>query len=202
MEAKKQIPRKLLFKFISLSLIGAFAFMIPLKYGESANTFIGILTDWVKSLLGFCMNELILGLVTFSAVGSMVDYILTKAGKAHEGKLHTILKTNIIYLITKILALAIVIMCYFGIGPVQITSDDVGGTMIGLGKSLIALAISFSYLLPFLTEAGLMEFIGEITKPFVRPLFKVPSDASLDLIASWLGAANAAVLLSAEKYHQ
>ena len=45
-----------------------------------------------------------------------------------------------------------------------------------------------------------MEFLGVITKKIVRPLFKVPGRASVDLITSWFGASNAAVILSREQY--
>ena len=39
-----------------------------------------------------------------------------------------------------------------------------------------------------------------IAKPVVRPLFHVPGRASVDLIASWFGASNAAVILTREQY--
>ncbi|MEG1191399.1 MAG: nucleoside recognition domain-containing protein [Oscillospiraceae bacterium] len=200
MEERQRIPPKQLIKFLLVSLIGVLAFMLPFTYEGSINTTVGVLTIWVKKLLSGAMDEIIFGLVAVSAIGSLIDYILTKTGKPPKGRFHTIFNTTIVYVITKLLALAIVVMCYFGIGPQIIISSDVGGTMIDLGKTLVALAFALSYLLPFLTEGGLMEFGGEITRPFVRPMFKVPSDASIDLIASWLGASNAAVILSAEKY--
>lgn len=39
-----------------------------------------------------------------------------------------------------------------------------------------------------------------ICKPVVRILFKVPGRASIDLVASWFGASNAAVILTREQY--
>ena len=45
-----------------------------------------------------------------------------------------------------------------------------------------------------------MEFLGVIMRPVVRPLFNVPGRASVDLIASWFGASNAAVILTREQY--
>lgn len=77
----------------------------------------------------------------------------------------------------------------------------VGGSMLSLGSTLIALAISLSFALPFLTDAGLMEFPGIILKPVVRPLFRVPGRASLDLVASWLASSNTAVLITGSQYH-
>lgn len=41
--------------------------------------------------------------------------------------------------------------------------------------------------------------MGALLKPIVRPLFHVPGRASIDLIASWFGASNAAVILTREQ---
>lgn len=57
-----------------------------------------------------------------------------------------------------------------------------------------------SFIMPFLTDCGIMEFLGVLARPVVRPLFHVPGRASVDLIASWFGASNAAVILTREQY--
>ncbi len=189
-------------KFLLISIMGLGAFLLPLNVDGGYITVISILTEWAEKLLSGIMDEAILVLLTVSAIGSLVDYIFTKTGRSIEGVFHKLFGTSIVYLITKLLALVITVLFYCGVGPEFIIGADVSGIMIGLGKTLIALALAFSFLLPFLTEGGLMEFFGEITRPFVRPMFMVPSNASLDLIASWLGASNAAVLLSAEKYYK
>ena len=41
--------------------------------------------------------------------------------------------------------------------------------------------------------------MGVLLKPIVRPLFHVPGRASIDLIASWFGASNTAVILTREQ---
>ena len=72
--------------------------------------------------------------------------------------------------------------------------------MIDLCNTLLCIVLGFSFLLPFLTDCGIMEFLGVIMRPVVRPLFNVPGRASIDLIASWFGASNAAVILTREQY--
>ncbi|NLL70482.1 MAG: hypothetical protein GX238_05050 [Epulopiscium sp.] len=71
---------------------------------------------------------------------------------------------------------------------------------MGLATTLVVIAFSLSYILPFLTDCGIMEFVGILTKPVVRFLFTLPGRASIDLIASWLGASNAAVILTKGQY--
>ena len=201
-DGKTRIPPKMLCKFLVASLIGLVAFIVPVYYHGELNTVVGIITSVVQEFLSVVMDELILILVLVSTLCSLVDTFVTQIGRTMPKWFHSIFKTTPVYLVTKVVASVFVVFCYTGVGPSFIVDPDVGGTMVGLSKTLIALALALSYLLPFLTEAGLMEFVGEITRPVVRPLFKVPSDASLDLIASWMGAANAAVILSAQKYHK
>ena len=98
------------------------------------------------------------------------------------------------------LGAVVVCMVTFGFGPEFITTIDTDGTMVDLCCTLVCIVLSFSFLLPFLTDCGIMEFMGVILKPVVRPLFRVPGRASVDLIASWFGASNAAVILTREQY--
>ena len=91
-------------------------------------------------------------------------------------------------------------MVLFQTGPAVVISPDTGGTIIDLCGTLFCILIAFSFILPFLTDCGIMEFLGVIARPVVRPLFHVPGRASVDLIASWFGAANAAVILTREQY--
>lgn len=124
--------------------------------------------------------------------------------KSHvTGKNHYLSRafsTTPLYLVSKIIGAVFTVMVVFNFGPEQIISADTGATMVDLCGTLFAIVISFSFIMPFLTDCGIMEFLGVILKPVVRPLFRVPGRASVDLIASWFGASNAAVILTREQY--
>lgn len=189
-------------KFILTSLIGVLAFMIPIPLFGEINIPVEILTTLFSKLTSPIINILIL-LITLSSTLLSVYVAYNKfRNKKINLKIKKIFEVNYVYLITKIIASVILLMIYFGYGSEIIIGGKTGMRMLELSHSLVAIAISMSFLLPFLTDTGSMEFIGVIAKPIVRPLFKVPADASLDLIASWLGASSAAVILSAEKYRK
>lgn len=87
-------------------------------------------------------------------------------------------------------------MVVFGFGPEMVTSVDTGATIIDLCGTLFCIVVSFEKLiLPFLTDCGIMEFLGVLLRPVVRPLFRVPGRASVDLMASLVWRFNAAVML-------
>lgn len=190
----KGISKRVLIKFLIIAVIGLGAFLVPIQYNGSTNIVVGVFTSLVERVLSPFIDELILVLLAISVIGSGVDYVLGKMGRVLEGRWHELFKITGVYLITKVFALVMASCFYLGKGP------DITGEMVALAKTLVALALSLSYLLPFLTDGGLMEFVGELAKPFVQPLFRVPSDAALDLLASWMGASSAAVILSSDKY--
>lgn len=200
METEYQIRGRSLAKFLAAALVGVTAFLLPIQYQGSMNTVVGALTDLIETFLGTWLDKLLLVMVVASAAGSIADKIQTTRKQPLPARLHELFEVSWLGLAAKLAALVFGVMCYFQVGPDFIIGPDVGQNVIPMMRTVLALAIGMSFLLPFLTESGLMEFAGELTRSFVRPLFKVPSDASLDLIASWMGAANAAVILSAEKY--
>ena len=197
---KTIVNKKNLLKFILGSAFGVFMFMIPIPQGDAFTTPLDYLKGFVSSLLGGSLTYILLILMIVSAVLSTYDYFCKPAWIRNNHYLKKGFSTTPFYLVSKILGAVVAAMVVLGFGPEFITSIDTGATMVDLGKTLICIVISFSFILPFLTDCGVMEFLGVITRPVVRPLFRVPGRASVDLIASWFGASNAAVILTREQY--
>lgn len=200
MEAKETLPTGLVIKFLLLSLVGTVSFLIPLQWGDESGTLVSLLTTFVGRWLDPVMDFLVIVIIAFSAFGSLYDRLAAKHGWPIPPDLHQRLNTGTVYIISKFVTLAFTVMCTFEVGSKELNAT--AQSMVDLGDTLVSLAVALSFLLVFLTDSGLMEFIAELTKPFVRPLFKVPSDASLDLLASWLGASDAAVILTQQKYRK
>lgn len=55
--------------------------------------------------------------------------------------------------------------------------------------------------LPLLTKYGLLELIGTLLEPIMRPFLKLPGKAAVDTIASVVGAAVVGIFLTSELYH-
>ena len=169
MENTLQINRKYLIKFLLTSAFGIFMFLIPVSVQDSSNTVVGMLSDWLKRIGAPVFPALITGLLTFSTVMSALDHCLD-AFHAYPA-LHRRFTVKTYELVTKAAGSVIAWMTLLGMGPQMILSENTGVMMMGLGATLVAIAISLSYILPFLTNTGIMEFIGVLTQPVVRPLF-------------------------------
>jgi len=92
---------------------------------------------------------------------------------------------------------------FFQIGPEVIWSDSTGHIVLyDLATKLVAIFIFASFLLPLLTEYGLMELVGTLLSRAFRRLFLLPGRSCIDALASWLSAAPVGVLITIQQYQQ
>ena len=197
---KKFTNSKNLLKFILGSAFGVMMFLVPIPQGDSFTTLLDYLKGFTKTLFGSSLPYVLLTIVVVAAVLSVYDYFCKPDWIRKNHYLSKAFSTTPFYLVSKVIGAVVCCMVVLGFGPEFITSIDTGATMTDLCCTLICIVISFSFMLPFLTDCGIMEFLGVIARPVVKPLFGVPGRASVDLIASWFGASNAAVILTREQY--
>lgn len=197
---EKNLNQKNLLKFIFGSLLGIVMFLVPIPQDGSFTTLLDFVKNFLKELFGGSLPYILLVIVVVSAVLSLYDYICKPDWIRKNHYLKKAFSSTPLYLISKIIGAIVAVMVVLGIGSEVVISVDTGATMIDLCCTLLCIVIGFSFFLPFLTDCGIMEFLGVILKPVVRPLFRVPGRASIDLIASWFGASNAAVILTREQY--
>lgn len=196
----KCVNTKNLLKFILGSAFGVLMFLVPIPYNDSFTTLLEFCKNFLKSLFGGSLVYILCVLVIIGGGMSVYDYFCKPEWIRKNHYLSKAFSTTPLYLVSKVLGAIVALMVVFGFGPEFITSVDTGATMVDLACTLVCIVLSFSFMLPFLTDCGVMEFLGVLLKPVVRPLFKVPGRASVDLIASWFGASNAAVILTREQY--
>ena len=200
MNQSTYVTPKNLAKFLLGSAFGILVFLVPIPQGESFTTLLDFLKTAIKDFMGVSMNYIIVAILVFSAVMSIVDLVAKPDFIRKNPYMMKAFHTTPFYLGSKILGAVFACMIVFGFGPEAVTSADTGVTMPDLCNTLLCIVVAFSFILPFLTDCGIMEFLGVLLRPVVRPLFHVPGRASVDLIASWFGASNAAVILTREQY--
>ncbi len=188
-------------KFLAGALFGMGMFLFPVGGGEGFSTPVGLLTEWLEKIITANVPWFLYVLVALSALGALVGRFYLPEFMEQRPWLAGLFKVSWPYLVTRLVALVVVICVGGELGPAWFSGPDVGGSMVGLSQTLVALAFTLSFVLPFLTDTGIMEFTGILLKPLIRPLFHVPGRASVDLIASWLASSNTAVLITAGQYN-
>ena len=197
---ENHVNAKNLLKFILGSAFGIAMFLVPIPQGESFTTLLDYLKNFLKSLFGGSLPYILLVIVVGSAILTVYDYICKPDWIRKNHYLSKAFSTTPLYLVSKVIGAIVIAMVVLGKGPEFILSADTGASMVSLSGTLFCIVLGFSFILPFLTDCGIMEFLGVLLRPVVRPLFHVPGRASVDLIASWFGASNAAVILTREQY--
>lgn len=196
----EKIEKKHIWKFVIASLVGAFLFLVPIPNGTTFTIPLGIVIDWVSALLGDLASLLVLVFITVSCILTIINMIAKPAFIQNNEHMKKLFTPSPIYLVSRFLGLIIVYMVYFGFGPEMITSGATGGSMIGVSATLVSVVACIAFLMPLLTDFGIMEFVGILLRKIVRPLFTVPGRSAVDLMTSWLGASNAAAILTTRQY--
>lgn len=84
-----------------------------------------------------------------------------------------------------------------------ITGDATGGNVIPpVVVGVLGIMIVGAFAMPMLLNYGLMEVIGALLEPLMRPLFKVPGKAALDATTSFVSSSSLGVMITNRLWKQ
>jgi nucleoside recognition membrane protein YjiH len=185
-------------KFILLSAFGTFAFFInfPLpaytvfSYTVTAQSTI-LVTHFVNAVKALLWNgsfKAMPYIVLAIGVYGLADLYIRR-------KKHFATKVSALFSVFKIIGFVLLLFIVFQFGPEIISQpvESLGGKSIGafiLNNILVSICISIpaaSLFLPFLLDYGLVDFVGVLSRPIMRPLFKLPGRAAVIMVSAFLG---------------
>ena len=109
--------------------------------------------------------------------------------------------TDCVLVIFKLLGAVIGIMYVFKIGPKLLFDKDYGPFLFD--KLMLPLSVLIpvgAIALSFLVGYGLLEFIGVLMQPIMRPIFKTPGKSAVDAVASFVGSYSLGLLITNRVY--
>lgn len=188
-------------KFIILSAIGIFLFMIPIPSEEGFTISIAILSGWLQDLLTSQLSLIMMIVIVLTAVFTTIGSVTHGAAYKRSTFFTNLFYTNLFWTLTRIVAAVFAVMVYFGIGPEAVHGPDTGQMLLeDLLHTLFTVFLFAGFFLPLLTNFGLLEFFGSLMTNIMRPLFKLPGRSSIDALASWVGDGTIGVLLTSKQY--
>jgi nucleoside recognition membrane protein YjiH len=189
-------------KFVLPTLVGMSMFLIPIPSGESITIGIGVLSDLLTALLGNAIVPIGVAVLCLSVVASVVARIANPAWMRSEGW-GEIFHVGPFWFGLRVVGAVFGLMTMYEVGPEFIRGGATGGVIL---NDLIPVLLTFFLfalaMLPFLTEFGLMEFIGTIVRKPFRKIFGLPGRSAIDASASWMGAAPLGVLITYQQYER
>lgn len=188
-------------RLLVCSLIGILVFFVSVPYkGESTiifsilyNGFVGLFGDFAYWLLVIIIGANLFCHLYFRWIKKKT--IQNEFAKVYENDniIHTVLYTlGFAYALLYALKVTTNIM-----GPEVIVGASTGDQVfppIVLG--VLGIIIVGAVFMPFLLNYGILEIIGAILEPLMRPLFKVPGKAALDAVASFVSSSSLGVLIT------
>jgi nucleoside recognition membrane protein YjiH len=191
-------------RFLLPSLAGALFFLLPIHYDGAWTILLGVAADTLRGFVGSAMPVLLLVILSTSAILSLAGALSQPFQRVfRRSPVTRAFLVPPFWLALRILGTACAWMIVFEVGPEFIWHKNTGAVaLFSLGGTIVTIFVCASFLLPLLTDFGLMEFIGTLLQPVFRRLFTLPGRAAVDAMASWLSAAAVGVLITISQYEQ
>lgn len=176
---------KAIFKFIVWSFLGSFIFFVPV-------TLNGTTTIPLDHILTAIQNTVPWFGPLFALIVIVIGGILPFYDKSwNRDKVTTALS------LLKLLGIVAGFMAYFRFGPDWLMKEDVLPFLWTKVAIPVAIIVPLgSIFLTFIICYGLMEFIGVLMRPVMRPIWKLPGRAAVDAVTSFVGSFAIAMFLT------
>ncbi|MTI69861.1 MAG: YjiH family protein [Firmicutes bacterium] len=172
-------------KFILFSLIGIFIFFIPIKINDTST----IPLDHIVSGLKVTLPSL-------APIYAIIIIILGSIRPFYK-KTWKESKVDTVFSFLKLLGIIVSLMIYFDFGPAWLFEPDMGPFLFNKLVIPVGLIVPVGAIfLTFLVGYGLLEFIGVLMKPVMKPIFKTPGRSAVDAVASFVGSYSIGLLIT------
>ena len=176
-------------KFVGFSTLGIFLFFVPITIGGSSSIPIDHVVTFFKNSFPGLTRFYAIGLVY---LGALLPFYDKSWNKNTINKVLTVLKWIGVLFAT---------MFLFQSGPPQLMEERMIPFLFTRISYSVAIVIPIgATLLTFIIDYGLLEFLGVLMKPVMRPIWKVPGSASVTAVASFIGSFSVGIFMANKLY--
>ncbi|MBU5485554.1 YjiH family protein [Clostridium sp. MSJ-11] len=178
------------FKLLVYSAIGVFMFFIPITIGKNTTIPIDHIVNIIRKIPYY--NQIYGALIV--TIGGIYPFINKTWNKNTVSKIFSILK---------LIGIVVVYMAIFEIGPKELFEVDMIPFVFGKVVVPVSTIVPIgSVFLAFLVSYGLMEFVGVLMRPVMKPVWKTPGRSAIDAVASFVGSYSLALLITNRVYKE
>lgn len=185
------IKMKNIFKLVFYSFVGAFVFFVPVTINGKSSIMLDHIVSFLKGMPSLLLHVYIMIILVLGAFYPFVNKTWNK----------TI--TSIIMSFFKIIGLILGLMLIFNVGPAWMFQEDMGPFILNALITPVSILVPVGALfLALLVGYGLLEFIGILMQPIMRPLFRTPGRSAIDAVASFVGSYSIGLLVTNRIYNE
>ena len=186
-------------KFALPAILSLILFLLPVSLDGNTTIVVAVIAQFLQESLSPTLPVAILLITLSSAMLSL--YCFWRPVRSEL--LAKLFQTSWPWLILRLLGAAITTLVFFQAGSEIIWGASTGQTMVGqVVPTVMTLFLGVIFLLPLMTEYGIMEFVGVLLSRSFRFLFRLPGRGAIDAMASWLGAAPLGALVTTQQYER
>ncbi len=206
LERPSALPRSTMtrtkLQFILPSLLGMLTFLTPIRWDGDLTIGIGVITGWIKNLLGVHALQLVVGILIVTSVLTILGTVFKIDWIRRHHAWKDLFDVPYIWLALRLIGTIFGIMYLLQVGPELLISEEIGGAVfVGIGVNAVSIYICACLLLPLLTDFGFMEFAGTLARPVFRSLFRLPGRSAIDAVTSFVGSSSIGLLITIGQYN-
>ncbi len=179
-----------LWRLFVYSAVGVAVFFLPVTFRGKSTIVLDHLVTLVRGVLGPAVGWVVAGLVLYGTVRT-----LRRTSWRNP--------TQAIFALLSVMGLGVAAMILTGTLPAALSRPDLVpflwekiaipvALIIPIGSAFLALLVSF----------GLMEFVGVLMQPIMRPLWRTPGRSAIDAVTSFVGSYSLGMLITDRVYRQ
>ena len=172
---QEKLPKSNLIRFILLSTAGAVLFFVPVWEG---NIPVAAMINEIKDLLGNRIDWI--AVISSVCLGAAMIVSLFSGNK----KIKAYLADAGLRKCFWAAGMVIVLLKVFQVPLPFLENPEIGGKILNLGATVfITIAVAGSLVI-FIIRSGLVEFIAVLMEPIMRPVFRLPGEAAVNILSS------------------
>lgn len=191
-------------KTIFFTLIAIFIFFIPININGKTDITFGIIYRSIEKILGiFGIWLIAFGVIGLNGILSIYGKFICKdrANIFYKYYSEDTVFHIILYIFGGIVGTMYVFNLTFGTAfPNILIGTHTAGSVIPVAISVSWIIPVSSLFMPFLLNYGMIDFVGSLMEPLMRPVFKVPGRSAVNAIASFVSSSSVGVLITSKLY--
>lgn len=176
-------------RLILFSAVGIFFFFVPVELGGKSTIPLDHIVSWIRG--NQAQGAAVYALLVIIA-GGIYPFV---RGSWRKDLTHTV------FSLLKLGGVAVSLMAFFEFGPALLFEKDMLPFLFNKLVIPVGLIVPIGAIfLAFLISYGLLELIGVLFQPIMRPLFKTPGKSAIDAVASFVGSYSIGLLITNRVY--
>lgn len=180
-----------MWRFFVYSAIGAFAFFVPFPVEGQSSILLDHLVTLIQEIVPSALPYYALAVIIAGAVYPFVSGSWRRS------------TVDMAFSAFKIVGMVVGFMLVFERGPAWLFDPDMGpfllnslvipvGLLVPIGAVFLALLVGY----------GLLEYVGVLVQPAMRPVWRTPGRSAIDAVASFVGSYSLGLLITNRVYKE